>query len=136
LGRFRRQGGRASELDGRRDGLYPGSERHSGSECRRGATFRFAAGSICGIFHAQYDGMVIAAPLPTGSSGLQSISEGGSHMKRALAVVIALVAVQALQGCATAAGAAVGAGIGHTQGKTGEGAAIGAGVGAIYDITH
>jgi hypothetical protein len=57
-------------------------------------------------------------------------------MRRALAVLITLVAVLTLQACGTLTGAAVGAGIGHTQGKTGEGAAIGAGVGAVYDITH
>ena len=57
-------------------------------------------------------------------------------MKRALAVVITLTAVLTLQACGTLAGAAIGGGIGATQGKTGEGAAIGAGVGAIYDITH
>jgi hypothetical protein len=56
-------------------------------------------------------------------------------MRRALAVLIA-VAAMTLQGCGTLTGAAVGAGVGHTQGKTGEGAAIGAGVGAVYDITH
>ena len=56
-------------------------------------------------------------------------------MKRALAVLVALAAIT-LQGCGTLTGAAVGAGIGHTQGETGKGAAIGAGVGAIYDITH
>ena len=57
-------------------------------------------------------------------------------MKRALAVVIALISIQTLAACGTIAGTAIGAGIGSTQGKTGEGAAIGAGVGMIYDISR
>ena len=57
-------------------------------------------------------------------------------MKRILAALIVAFAIPALSACGTLAGGAIGAGIGSTQGKTGEGAAIGAGVGAIYDVTH
>jgi hypothetical protein len=65
------------------------------------------------------------------AKGLQA--KGGS-MRRALAVVIALIAIQTLAACATAAGAVAGGAVGATQGKPAEGAAIGAGVGAVIDI--
>ena len=57
-------------------------------------------------------------------------------MKRTLAALIVAIMLPTLSACGTIAGAAIGGGIGATQGKTGEGAAIGAGVGAIYDITR
>jgi hypothetical protein len=57
-------------------------------------------------------------------------------MKRTLAALLVAIALPALTACGTIAGAAIGGGIGHTQGKTGEGAAIGAGAGMIYDMTR
>jgi Glycine zipper len=52
-------------------------------------------------------------------------------MKRALAVLTAVIALQTLAACSTLAGAAIGGGIGYTQGHTAAGTAIGAGVGSI-----
>jgi hypothetical protein len=57
-------------------------------------------------------------------------------MKRAIAVLAAVLSLQTLAACGTMAGTAIGAGIGSTQGHTAEGAAIGAGVGMIYDISR
>lgn len=52
-------------------------------------------------------------------------------MRRALAVLAAVAALQTLNACSTLAGAAIGGGIGYTQGHTVAGTAIGAGVGSI-----
>lgn len=57
-------------------------------------------------------------------------------MKRAFAVLAAVLSLQTLAACGTLAGTAIGAGIGSTQGHTAQGAAIGAGVGMIYDISR
>lgn len=57
-------------------------------------------------------------------------------MKRTLAALLVAITLPALTACGTIAGAAIGGGIGATQGKTGEGAAIGAGAGMIYDISR
>jgi hypothetical protein len=59
-----------------------------------------------------------------------------THMKRALAALIAVALIQTLAACGTLAGGAIGAGIGSTQGRTAEGAAIGGGLGMIYDISR
>lgn len=55
----------------------------------------------------------------------------GDLMRRALTVLMAMIAMQTLVACSTLAGAAIGGGIGYTQGHTVAGAAIGSGVGAL-----
>jgi hypothetical protein len=57
-------------------------------------------------------------------------------MRRAIAALLVALAIPALSACGTLAGAAIGGGIGSTQGRTAEGAAIGAGAGMIYDISR
>jgi hypothetical protein len=57
-------------------------------------------------------------------------------MKRTLMALIVAIMIPGLTACGTLAGAAIGGGIGATQGHTGEGAAIGAGAGLLYDITR
>jgi len=49
-------------------------------------------------------------------------------------VLVIVLASGILASCATAKGAAIGAGIGAITGNAGKGAKIGAGVGAIVDI--
>ena len=55
---------------------------------------------------------------------------------RNLALALALFTFSAplLEGCATATGAAVGAGIGSFSGNAGTGALIGGSIGAVIDI--
>ena len=55
-------------------------------------------------------------------------------MKLTLSRIFAILAVVALAGCATAAGTAVGAGIGSVAGDTKTGAIIGGSVGLLYDV--
>lgn len=56
-------------------------------------------------------------------------------MKRMLKLFAAhAVFLLVLTGCATAAGAAIGGGIGSISGNTGAGMAIGAGVGMMVDV--
>jgi hypothetical protein len=57
-------------------------------------------------------------------------------MKRIIAALIAVAAMQTLAACGTLAGGAIGGGIGSTQGRTAQGAAIGAGLGMLYDISR
>lgn len=57
-------------------------------------------------------------------------------MKRAIALIVAVISLQTLAACGTLAGTVIGAGIGSTQDRTAQGAAIGAGVGMIYDISR
>ncbi len=57
-------------------------------------------------------------------------------MKRAIAALIAVALIQSLAACGTLAGAAIGGGIGSTQGRTVEGTAIGAGLGMLYVISR
>jgi hypothetical protein len=52
-------------------------------------------------------------------------------MRRALAILTAVMALQALPGCAVLIGTAIGGGVGAAAGHTIAGMAIGAGVGAI-----
>jgi hypothetical protein len=55
-------------------------------------------------------------------------------MRREFATLIAGLGLLMLAACATAAGTAVGAGIGHVAGDTKTGALIGGGAGLLYDI--
>ena len=54
-------------------------------------------------------------------------------MKRRSILLIAAFGILSLVGCATAGGAAIGAGIGSMSGNTKTGALIGGGVGLIID---
>jgi len=54
-------------------------------------------------------------------------------MKRKSILLVAAVSIMTLVGCATAGGAAVGAGIGSMSGNTKSGALIGGGIGLIID---
>lgn len=55
-------------------------------------------------------------------------------MKRTLAALIVVIGVLTLPACATAKGAALGAGVGAIAGDTQTGAVIGGSVGALSDI--
>ena len=56
-------------------------------------------------------------------------------MKRfAIVCLFAALVAPALQSCATAGGAAIGAGIGSLSGNAGQGALIGGAIGAVVDI--
>ena len=55
-------------------------------------------------------------------------------MKRIVKLICAATAVVVLASCATAAGTAVGAGIGSLSGNTEAGALMGGGVGMMVDI--
>jgi predicted small secreted protein len=55
-------------------------------------------------------------------------------MKRKLSALILILCAITLTGCATAAGTAIGGGIGSISGNTEAGAVIGGGVGLLYDV--
>lgn len=55
-------------------------------------------------------------------------------MKRKLTVLIFLIGIITVTGCATAGGTAIGAGIGSLSGDTKTGALIGGGAGLMIDV--
>lgn len=55
-------------------------------------------------------------------------------MKRILGTLIFILCPITLTACATAAGTAIGGGIGSLSGNTEAGALIGGGVGLLYDV--
>jgi len=55
-------------------------------------------------------------------------------MRRLFPFVVLALSLITISGCATVAGALIGAGIGSFSGDAGKGALIGAGAGAVVDI--